>query len=148
MILTESIAIGLVLGFLFYEWIGFLPGGLVVPGYLALYWDRPFMIVSTIIMSLLTYGFVRLLSRVTILYSRRRFLLMVITGFVFQWLFELLVVRTSVINIEIDTIGYIIPGLIANEMDRQRIIPTISLLMILSAMVRLILIVLGDLRAW
>ena len=73
---------------------------------------------------------------------------MVITGFVFQWLFELLVIRTSVINIEIDTIGYIIPGLIANEMDRQRIVPTISLLMILSAMVRLILIVLGDLRAW
>ena len=148
MILTESIAIGLVLGFLFYEWIGFLPGGLVVPGYLALYWDRPFMIISTIIMSLLTYGFVHLLSRVTILYSRRRFLLMVITGFVFQWLFELLVVRTSIINIEIDTIGYIIPGLMANEMDRQRIVPTVSLVIILSAMVRLILIVFGLLRRW
>jgi len=148
MILTESIAIGLVLGFLFYEWIGFLPGGLVVPGYLALYWDRPFVIASTLMISLLTYGFVRLLSRVTILYSRRRFLLMVITGFVFQWLFELLVVRTSIINIEIDTIGYIIPGLMANEMNRQRIVPTVSLVIILSAMVRLILIVLGLLRRW
>lgn len=148
MILTESIAIGLVLGFLFYEWIGFLPGGLVVPGYLALYWDRPFMIVSTIVISMLTYGFVRLLSKVTILYSRRRFLLMVITGFVFQWLFELLVVRTSVINIEIDTIGYIIPGLIANEMDRQSIVPTIALVIVLSVIVRLILIVLGYRGTW
>jgi len=106
------------------------------------------MIVSVLAIALLTYGFVRLLSEVMILYSRRRFVLMVIAGFVFQWLFQLFVVKTHIVNIEIDTIGYIIPGLIANEMDRQGIVPTVSALVILSVMVRLILIVLGLLRTW
>ena len=136
------------LGFLFYEWVGFLPGGLVVPGYIALYWDRPYLIVAVFTIALLTYGSVRLLSEVMILYSRRRFVLMVITGFVFQWLFELLVIQTHFMRVEVDTIGYIIPGLIANEMDRQGIIPTLSILTILSVLVRLILIVTGVLRTW
>ena len=148
MILTVSIAIGLALGFLFYEWIGFLPGGLVVPGYIALYWDHPFMIASTLVVSLLVWGVVRALSKITILYGRRRFTLMIIMGFLFQWLFELVVIRTHLANIEIDTIGYIIPGLIANEMDRQGIVPTVSMLIIVSVIVRLILIVFGFLRAW
>jgi len=148
MILAVSIAIGLALGFLFYEWIGFLPGGLVVPGYIALYWDHPFMIASTLMVSLLVWGVVRALSKITILYGRRRFTLMIIMGFLFQWLFELVVIRTHLANIEIDTIGYIIPGLIANEMDRQGIVPTASMLIIVSVIVRLILIVFGFLRAW
>lgn len=148
MILTISIAIGLVLGFFLYEWIGFLPGGLVVPGYIALYWDRPFMILSTFLVSVLVWAVVRLVSRITILYSRRRFTLMVIVGFVFHWLFELFVVHTYLVNIEIDTIGYIIPGLIANEIDRQGIVPTAGMLITLSAIVRLILIVIGLLPTW
>ena len=146
--LTESIAIGLVLGFFFYEWVGFTPGGFVVPGYIALYWNRPVVIISTFVITLMTYGLVHLLSHVTILYGRRRFILMIITGFVFQWLFKLLVIETHIFNVEIDTIGYIIPGLIANEIGRQRILPTFSSLIIISVMVRLILIILGYLRAW
>lgn len=141
--LTESMAIGLVLGFFFYEWVGFSPGGFVVPGYLALYWDRPLMIVATLGISLLTYGTIYFLSRVAILYGRRRFILTVITGFVFQWLYERLGMRTLFFDMEIDTIGYIIPGLIANEMERQRILPTLCSLVIISVAVRLILIVLG-----
>ena len=141
--LTESMAIGLVLGFFFYEWVGFSPGGFVVPGYLALYWDRPLMIVATLGISLITYGVIHFLSRVAILYGRRRFILTVITGFVFQWLYEWVGMRTLFFNMEIDTIGYIIPGLIANEIERQRILPTLCSLVIISVAVRLILIVLG-----
>jgi len=146
--LTESIAIGLVLGFFFYEWVGFSPGGLVVPGYIALYLDRPFMIVSTLAVSFLAYGLIHGLSRATILYGRRRFILAVISGFVFQWLFEIAAVKTQLFHIEADTIGYIIPGLIANEMERQRVLPTLSSLVILSVMVRLTLILLGFLKSW
>ncbi len=146
--LTESIAIGLLLGFFFYEWVGLTPGGLVVPGYIALYWDRPAMIGTTLLLSLLTFGLVHLLSRITILYGRRRFLLMVITGFALRSLFETFVVNSALFNIEIDTIGYIIPGLIANEMGRQKAIPTVSSLVILSVLVRLVLLLLGRLKAW
>ena len=73
---------------------------------------------------------------------------MILMGFVLQWLFRMLVVKTHFMNIEIDTIGYIIPGLIANEMERQRILPTIASLVVISGLVRLALIVLGFLRPW
>jgi hypothetical protein len=78
-----------------------------------------------------------------ILYGRRRFLLIVISGFAFQWLFQLIVFNTNLITVEIDTIGFIMPGLIANEMYRQSIIPTILTLTVISVIVRLILIVFG-----
>jgi hypothetical protein len=48
---------------------------------------------------------------------------------------------------EMDAIGYIIPGLIANEMSRQRVVPTVCMLVALSVTVRLMLIVLGLLRS-
>ncbi len=148
MLLTESIAIGLVLGFFFYEWVGLSAGGLVVPGYIALYWDRPLMIAVTLALSLITFAFVRLIARVTILYGRRRFILMVIAGFFFRWLFQLFVMRTGLIGAEIDTIGYIIPGLIANEMERQRALPTIFSLVLVSVLVRLILIALRAVKVF
>jgi gamma-polyglutamate biosynthesis protein CapC len=148
MLLVESIGIGLLFGFFFYEWVGLSSGGFVVPGYIALYWDRPLMIVSTLFVSFVTHGLVVLLSRVAILYGRRRFILTIIAGFAFQRLFELLVIQTSIINMEMNTIGYIIPGLIANEMGRQRIAPTIFSLIIVSVLVRLTLIAVGALRSW
>jgi poly-gamma-glutamate biosynthesis protein PgsC/CapC len=146
--LIESIAVGLVFGFFFYELVGFSAGGFVVPGYIALYWDRPLMIASTLMIGLATHGAVHCLSKITILYGRRRFTLTVIAGFAFQWLFRLLVIKTPFLNTEIDTIGYIIPGLIANEMERQRVLPTVSSLIIISVAVRLTLIVLNYLRFW
>jgi gamma-polyglutamate biosynthesis protein CapC len=148
MLLTESIAIGLVIGFFFYEWVGLSAGGLVVPGYIALYWDRPLMIASTLVVSLITLGVVRLLARVTILYGRRRFILVVLVGFLFRWLFEIFVARTGLVGVEIDTIGYIIPGLIANEMERQRVLPTLFSLLTISVLVRLVLILLRSIKGF
>jgi len=141
--LTESIALGLIVGFFFYEGVGYSPGGLVVPGYIALYLDRPLVVLATLITALLVYGAVSVLSRIAIVYSRRRFLLMVITGFGFQWFFEQLFSSFAIAPAELQTIGYIIPGLIANDMDRQRAIPTLSSLIVVSIVVRLILIILG-----
>jgi poly-gamma-glutamate biosynthesis protein PgsC/CapC len=141
--LIESIAVGLLVGFFFYEWMGLSPGGFVVPGYLALYLDRPFMVLSTLVVSLVTYGGVQLLSRVTILYGRRRFILMILAGFAFQWLYKVVAIKTQFLPVEIDTIGFIIPGLIANEMGRQRILPTLGSLAIVTVLVRLILILIG-----
>jgi hypothetical protein len=53
--------------------------------------------------------------------------------------------QTGFPPIEMDAIGYIIPGLIANEMSRQRVVPTVCTLVALSVAVRLVLILLGRL---
>ena len=144
MLLTEAVAIGLVLGFFCYEWTGFSPGGFVVPGYVALYWDRPLMVAVTLGLALLVYLAVEGISRVAIVYGRRRFTLAVLIGFAAHWLTQWVSAAWAT-PLEADAIGFIIPGLIANEMARQRVIPTACTLVALSAAVRLILIALGRL---
>jgi gamma-polyglutamate biosynthesis protein CapC len=144
--LTESIAIGLVFGFFFYEWVGLSAGGFVVPGYIALQLGSPLLLAGTLTTSLLTYFSVKASSRYIILYGRRRFILMVLAGFAWQWLFKVVVIQQFVLTMETDILGFIIPGLIANEMDRQHILPTILTLLVISVMVRLTLIGLGVVR--
>ncbi len=144
MLLTEAVAIGLVLGFFCYEWTGFSPGGFVVPGYVALYWDRPVMVAVTLALALLVYLAVEGISRTAVVYGRRRFTLAVLIGFAAHWLLQSSAAAWG-LPLESDAIGFIIPGLIANEMARQRVIPTACTLVGLSVAVRLVLVALGRL---
>lgn len=146
--LTEAIAIGLVAGFFLYERFGLSPGGFVVPGYVALFLDQPWVLAASAVSCLLTWGVVRGLSRWLILYGRRRFMLMVLAGFASQWLVELVLRQAPAPVPSADVIGYIIPGLVANELDRQGVLPTLSALAILAVFVRLVLAAFGLLEVW
>jgi hypothetical protein len=65
---------------------------------------------------------------------------MVLVSFLLKWLIEEMVIKMPLSGVELRSIGYIIPGLIANEMSRQGIFPTIYSLAIVSILVRLILL--------
>ncbi len=124
---TLSLGVGLVLTFLFAEITGLVAGGLIVPGYLALYFDQPARILATFVIAIATYGIVALLSQVIVIYGRRRFLLMVLIGFAMGWLatkYTGAIIPAGYLYIRV--IGFIIPGLIANEMSRQGIVKTVS----------------------
>ena len=136
----QAIGIGIVVSFAFYEIVGLSPGGIVVPGYIALFLDQPVRILVTLLVALLTYFAVNMLSNYIILYGRRRFLAMILVGFILKWLIEGLIIKIPISGIELQSIGYIIPGLIANEMRRQGIFPTLYSLAIVSVIVRLILL--------
>ena len=134
-----SIGIGIVVGFIFYELVGLSPGGVVVPGYLALTFHSPTMVLTTIVVALITYLAVKGVSNFSVLYGRRRFMAMILMGFFIKWLLEEFVIRVPIVNLEIVAIGYIVPGLLANEMKRQGIIPTLICTGIVVVIVRLIL---------
>jgi poly-gamma-glutamate biosynthesis protein PgsC/CapC len=136
----QAIGIGIVVSFAFYEIVGLSPGGIVVPGYIALFLDQPVRILVTLLVALLTYFAVNMLSNYIILYGRRRFLAMILVGFILKWLIEGLIIKIPISGIELQSIGYIIPGLIANEMRRQGILPTLYSLAIVSVIVRLMLL--------
>ncbi len=137
--LIQAIAIGLVLGFFFFEWTGLVGGGLVAPGYFALSFERPGMIALCLGVAILTMLFIRTLSRVCILYGRRRFILCILAGFMLQWMLGAAVLGSDISHGRLDAVGFIIPGLVANEMDRQGVGATLASLLVLSAGVRLIL---------
>lgn len=136
----QAIGIGIVVSFAFYEIVGLSPGGIVVPGYIALFLDQPIRILVTLLVALLTYFIVSKLSNYMILYGRRRFLAMILIGFLLKWLIEEIIITIPISGIELRSIGYIIPGLIANEMRRQGIFPTLYSLAIVAIIVRLILL--------
>jgi poly-gamma-glutamate biosynthesis protein PgsC/CapC len=123
----QAIGIGMVVSFAFYEIVGLSPGGVVVPGYIALFLDQPTRILVTLLVALLTYFAVIILSNHIILYGRRRFLTMVLIGFLLKWLIEEIIIKMPISGIELRSIGYIIPGLIANEMRRQGNFTTFSI---------------------
>ncbi len=141
-IVMQSVGIGLVLSLIFSETLGLAAGGMVVPGYVALMIHHPLRIVGTILVSLLTFATIKYLSNYMFVYGRRRIVLVILVGFAFGWLSrEVLMFQTGSISIELQSIGLIIPGLIANWMEKQGIVKTISTMIIAAVFIRLILMI-------
>ena len=138
-----AIGMGMVISLFLTETIGVMAGGIIVPGYFALYLHNPLMVIITFLISLITYSVVLILSKFMLIYGRRRLIICLLLGFLFGYLLRLILDITGfqiMINnnwIELEYIGYIIPGLIASWMDRQGIIRTISVILIVASIVNL-----------
>ena len=141
--LELSIGLGILGGLLLFEFLGYSPGGFVTPGYLALFIDQPFRIVGTILISIITYVIILLLSRIMIIYGRRRFAITILISLVLGWLWSLLLSEFPLTSQELRVIGFIVPGLIANEMGRQGVAETVSSVIIVTAFVKVVTVTVG-----
>lgn len=143
-----AIGLGLVMSLIFSETLGLAAGGMVVPGYLALMIHEPLRIAGTLACALLTLGTIKLLSRYILIYGRRRIVVAVLVGFVFGALSrDLLLIQVEGAPLDLRTIGFVIPGLIANWMERQGVLQTLCVMTTTAVLVRLLLMLLngGDL---
>ena len=142
--IEEAIGLGLVTSLIFSETLGLAAGGMVVPGYLALMIHEPFRILGTIVAALLTFGTLKLMSRYMLIYGRRRIVVSVLVGFVFGAASrDLLVLKLHDTPLDLSTIGYVIPGLIANWMERQGVVQTLCVMTTTAVLVRLLLMLLN-----
>lgn len=129
-----ALVIGAVLSLIFAEKTGVLPAGLVVPGYLALVFDQWLLMIIIFSISFLTYFIVTYgVGRVTILYGRRKFTAMLIVGIILKLIFDFLYPYMPFEIFEFRGIGVIVPGLIANTIQKQGFIPTVGSTLLLSA---------------
>jgi len=138
-----TVGLGVIISLIFNELLGASAGGIVVPGYIAMYLDDPLRIISTITVSLLALAVIKIISRYTLLFGKRRMVMAILLGFIFGILFDNYFKGTMVNNTEISSIGHIIPGLIANWMERQGVVRTIAVMMLAAVIVRLILIIIS-----
>lgn len=143
MLLIWSVALGLFYGFIFFEITGIVAGGLVTPGYFALYFDTPTLIAESIFFAIVTFIIIRIISMISVLYGRRKFIISVLIAFSLQWSTGTFIWGAELAETRIDSLGYIIPGLIAHEMERQGIGKTLLLLFVVSCLVRVSLVILG-----
>ena len=138
--IIESFFIGLIIGFLFYEIVGISPGGVIAPAYFALFIHQPGKIVVTVLIAVLVWLIILFLSRWLIIYGRRKLLIALILGFLLKLFFEFKLQPLTGFQIDLQSIGYIIPGLIANEMVRQKVLPTLAALGIVTVLIYLTLL--------
>ncbi|MCU0611393.1 MAG: poly-gamma-glutamate biosynthesis protein PgsC [Candidatus Eisenbacteria bacterium] len=137
----ESIGLGLVISLVFSELFGLVAGGLVVPGYVALYLDKPLALASTLIGSFATLGAVKFLSYFMFIFGRRRMVLTIIIGFLAGWgLRSFSGPTVADLPLDLAPVGYIVPGLVGMHMDKQGILHTLTTLVIAAVLVRLILV--------
>ncbi len=145
---TISIGTGLVVSLTLTELFGLAAGGMVVPGYLALFLDRPLVILLTLAAAFLTWAIVKGLSRVAIIYGKRRTTMMILVGFLIgftaRFLFTWMGTHSeSIAPADFQIVGFIIPGLMAIWIERQGLFETCCVVLTASAMVRLVLTVCG-----
>jgi len=122
----ETLLIGLVLALLWAELTDISPGGIIVPGYLALYPTQPLRILATVAAALLTVAVYRWLARHLILFGRRRFVLMVLVGALLSQAWFMALPRLFQASLELRVIGWLIPGILASNLVRQKCLPTLA----------------------
>lgn len=118
-----AVILGVIFSMLFYERLHLTTGGAIVPGYLAVFLPRPLFIVITIATAYLTYYFVnRVLARRYILYGRRKVEAEILVSLLLVSLWSVAAyygMRWSARMVVLFGVGFIIPGILAHDMNRQ-----------------------------
>lgn len=118
-----ALAIGLIVSILIYERWRLTSGAAWVAAYLALFVERPLYIVTTVALALATYYLVeRVIARRMFLYGRRRLVVMVLVGMTFQLITGAVAFFTASLTpwlVGLYSIGFVLPGLIAHDIERQ-----------------------------
>lgn len=142
--MAEAISVGLVVSLLLSELVGLSAGGLITPAYLALLLDQPWRLVGTAVAAALTFGAYRALANHLILFGRRRFVAMVLLGIAAKWAIEVTApAMAATLALPVGTVGFVLPGLIANDFERQGILATLAMLAVTTVLTALVVRALG-----
>ena len=122
----ELFFIGLVITLAFIAITGYYPGGIIVPAYLVLFVDQPLRLFGTLIIAILVWGLYRFASKYLILFGKRRFIFLILTGATGAFLLSYILPQFFPGTIELKVIGWVIPGLIASQLEKQGPLITFS----------------------
>ena len=134
----EVIIFGVLASIVFHELTQISPGGIIVPGYIALLLDDPLRVAVTVALSLLTWGAVRRLSEHVILFGRRRFAVFIIVSFLLRFAMGFATTEADLPVTAAMVIGYLVPGILAHEIDRQGVVKTLSSMLMVAVALKLL----------
>ena len=124
--------LGLLLSLGFIALTGVYPGGIIVPSYLVLFLSEPLRLAGTVGTAVLTLGVYLLASRWLVLFGRRRFVFIIFVGGLWALFGQTLLPSLFPASMEFAVIGWVIPGLIANHMERQGVVVTTASLVLVT----------------
>lgn len=131
----EIIVAGVAISLIFAELTGLSPAGLIVPGYIALSIQTPHRVVYTLAVAVAAWGCARLLSRWMILYGRRRFAVLVLLAFAI----DTAVSSLGLLPYDPGLIGVLVPGIMAQEMEKQGLVKSLLSLAVVVGILVLIM---------
>ena len=138
------IGIGMVLSLFLTETLGVTAGGIIVPGYIAMNLDSPSRLIVTFGISLIVYLIIKVLSNFILIYGKRRLVLALLLGFLLGYFMRSENnIFSGLMDMDFIVIGNIIPGLIANWMDRQGVLRTIFTVLITAGVTKLFIMTLS-----
>ena len=120
----ELTFLGLLLSLLYVGLTGLYPGGMIVPSYLVVFAEQPARIAGTLLAALLTLLCFKLVSQYLILFGRRRFVFFILVGGIWTLLWLRLFPVFFPLSLEFRVIGWVVPGLIANNFEKQGVMVT------------------------
>jgi gamma-polyglutamate biosynthesis protein CapC len=143
---VEVAVLGLGLGLCFslvcYLVTNLSPGGMITPGWLAITLVEDAVAVAVIIgVAGLTWAGTVALQRVVILFGKRLFATVVLLGVLLQVTLTLLQLRGHTLPATQQTLGFIVPGLIAYQLVRQPSLPTLVATASVTAVASVVLLV-------
>ncbi len=144
-----ALVVSVIVSMLFYERMQLTSGGAIVPAYLALFLPAPLHVLMTVAVGYVTYLLVSvLLARRLIVYGRRKFELEVLVGLGLLAIMSQAARAIGSIDptlLGLSGIGFVVPGVLAHDMFRQRPGRTVFALGVNTAVVALVLFVLVSL---
>ncbi|MDR0841249.1 MAG: poly-gamma-glutamate biosynthesis protein PgsC [Christensenellaceae bacterium] len=142
--MSRVLLIGILLSLFFYETTGVSPGGIIVPAYFALFIGEPLRMLSTLGIALVCLLTVKLLSNYMILYGRRRYAVYVLLGLFYKALLSLVLLPNPAFFFSISaSIGYLVPGILAQDAERQGALKTLAALAAVTLLTHLAQLALG-----
>jgi len=140
----KTIIIGVISSFYYYEIVGILPGGIIVPGYLAFFiQEQPLRVLLTVLSALISFFIVKyIISRYLFVYGVRRFFLMITVNYATG---NILIANIEFLPVDLTLapIGFLIGGIIANNFAKQGIAITLINMTGAVILIRLIIIALN-----
>ena len=117
---TFCLAAGMLLGMLYYHKTGWACGGIITPGVIAIYIGDPWKVAVSLAAGLLTWLVLDLLVRLFNLYGRQRLAAAMLIA---------LALRYPLVSVWGETslwLGWVVPGLIGADMQRQGVVTTLA----------------------
>jgi poly-gamma-glutamate biosynthesis protein PgsC/CapC len=117
---TLALGVGLIFSLMCYLLTNLSPGGMITPGWIGVILiETPWQGLVLVGVTVLTVLATKLLQRFVILYGKRLFAAVVLTGVLLQLTFYILVQRDLPLLFTHETLGFVIPGLITYQLVRQ-----------------------------
>lgn len=117
---TFCLAAGILLGMLYYQRTGWACGGIITPGVIAMYAGDPMRSGIALLAGLVTFLLLEALVRVSGIYGRQRLAAAMLIALALRYPLVSAWGETSL------WLGWVVPGLVGADMQRQGILVTLS----------------------